>query len=371
MIVGIPKERFVDESRIALDPAGVRTLVEAGATVYVEQNAGYKAGWNDSEFESAGATIAYSAEELFRRADFLLKVLPPSAEESDMLQEGTVLMSYLQLPLTRQKVFNILREKKVTAVALENIQNETGHPVRRAMSEIAGALAVEVATAYLGADLNGRGVLIGGVPGVPPANIGIIGAGVVGKTAAEVALGMGASVILVDSHVDPLREARQRLGTCLQTAVLNRHNIDKLCRFVDVLIGAVLIEDYPTPHIVGREQLRMMKPRSVIVDIAIDQGGFVETSRPTTLSAPTFVEEGIIHYCVPNIPAKVPRTATRAFMNQVLPLAVKVVQNGAKKALQEHPYMVSGLNMIEGTVTREAIARTFNCEWIKASEVLN
>jgi alanine dehydrogenase len=213
-------------------------------------------------------------------------------------------------------------------------------------------------------------VLIGGVPGVPPASVGILGAGVVGSAAAEVALNLGASVILVDKNVAPLRAAFSRFGRRIQTAVINESNIDKLCRFVDVLIGAVLIEDSPAPHIVSRDQVRTMKRRSVIVDIAIDQGGSVETSRPTSLSDPTFVEDGVIHYCVPNIPAKVPRTATRAFQNQVLPFAEMIHGLGVKEALQKHPYLVSGLNLYEGVVTRDTIAETFKTEWKEPSEVL-
>lgn len=370
MIVCIPRERFVDERRVGLGPAGVRGLVESGATVFVESHAGRAAGWTDAEYEQVGATIAHSAEEIFGRADLLIKVLPPSPEEVEMMREEQVLMSYLQLPLARREVFDSLVDKGVTAIGLENIENEHGHPVRRAMSEIAGALAVEVAADYLGADRGGRGVLIGGVPGVPPASVGIIGAGVVGTTAAEVALNLGAHVILIDHRVAPLRTALTHFGRRLQTAVLNEQSIDKLIGFVDVLIGAVLLEDTPTPHIVSREQVKQMKPRSVIVDVAIDQGGSVETSRPTALSDPVFLEENVFHYCVPNMPAKVPRTATRAFQNQVLPLARKIVKLGIKPALQEHPYMLSGLNLYQGTVTRDNVGKAFDVDCVKPAEVI-
>jgi alanine dehydrogenase len=370
MIVGIPREQFVDERRVGLGPAGVRGLVESGATVFVESHAGRAAGWTDAEYEEVGATIAHSGEEVFGRADLLIKVLPPSPVETEMMRDEQVLMSYLQLPLARRETFDLMVEHGITAIGLENIENENGHPVRRAMSEIAGALAVDVATDYMGADRGGRGVLIGGVPGVPPASVGIIGAGVVGTAAAEVSLNLGAHVILVDHRVAPLRSAINRFGRRLQTGILNEQNLDKLVGFVDVLIGAVLIEDHPTPHIISREQVNRMKPRSVIVDVAIDQGGSVETSRPTTLSDPVFLEENIFHYCVPNMPAKVPRTATRAFQNQVLPMAKMIVKQGVKEALQQHPYMLSGLNLFEGRVTREPVAKTFEVEYEKPAEVI-
>ena len=371
MIVGIPRERFVDERRVGLSPAGVRALVEAGATVYIESGAGEGAGWPDSDYEEIGGRIAFSREEVLGRPDMIVKVLPPNAEESDLMRDDQVLLSYLQLPLARREVFDDFVERRITAIGLENVEKEDGrHPVRRAMSEIAGALAVHAAIEFLGTDKGGRGVLVGGLPGVPPASVGIIGAGVVGTTAAQHALNMGAHVILIDHRVAPLRDAMRLCGQGLQTGIINEHNLEKMVKFVDVLIGAVLIEDYPTPHIVTREMVKMMKPRSVIVDVAIDQGGSIETSRPTTLSDPTYVEEGVIHYAVPNMPSRVSRTSTRAFQNQVIPLAKKIVADGIEKALQEHPYMISGLNLYKGEVTREAVARTFDVPCKRSSEVI-
>lgn len=367
MIVGIPRERFVDERRVGLAPAGVRSLVELGATVYVESEAGLAAGWSDAEYEQAGGTIAHSPEEVFGRADLLIKILAPSLSESEMIREDQITLSYLQLPLARKEVFQNLVDRGVTAIGLENVENENGHPVRRSMSEIAGPIAVHAAVDYLSADRGGRGVLISGVPGVPPASVGIIGAGVVGTAAAETALNLGASVILIDHRIAPLRYAIDHFGKRLQTSILNQTNIEKMCRFVDVLITAVLIEDYPTPHVVSREQVKLMKPRSVIVDVAIDQGGSVETSRPTTLSNPTYVEENVIHFCVPNMPAKVPRTATRSFMNQVLPFARKIVREGIKKSLLEHPYLITGLNLYKGEVVRETVGKAFGVDWAEAT----
>ncbi|HEB83544.1 MAG TPA: alanine dehydrogenase, partial [Bacteroidetes bacterium] len=226
------------------------------------------------------------------------------------------------------------------------------------------------AARLLGAFPGGRGILLGGAPGVPPASVGIVGAGVVGATAAETALNMGAHVILVDQRVAPLREAIRTFGRRLQTAIINQQNLEKMCKFVDVLIGAVLIEDYPTPHLIPRELVRSMRPHSVIVDVAIDQGGTVETSRPTTLSNPTFIEEGVIHYAVPNMPSSVPRTATRAFMHQVLPLVQEIVRRGPLEALRQHPYLASGLNLFEGKATRASLGHAFGVEWAPASEVL-
>ncbi len=371
MNIGIPREIFTDERRVALSPDGVRSLVELGTTVYVEHSAGERAGWKDGEYEQNGAVIVYSAEEVYRRSDLLFKVLSPTVQESAMMREELTLVSYLQLPLARKEMFHNLVERGITAIGLENIQKPDGvHPVRRVMSEIAGAMAVHVAAHYLCAEHEGRGVLMGGIPGVPPACVGIVGAGVVGASAAEKALDIGAQVILIDKRVNPLREAIRLLGRRLQTAVINEHNIEKLCRFVDVLIGAILIEDYPTPHVVSRQMVRSMKPRSVIVDVSIDQGGSVETSRPTTLSHPTYVEEGVVHYAVPNMPASVPRTSTRGFQNQVLPFLYEIIRKGAKKAMLENPVLRSGLNLYEGKVARETIARAFHTSYEPIEEIL-
>jgi alanine dehydrogenase len=371
MNVGIPRERFMDERRVALSPAGVRGVVEAGGNVFIEQHAGEEAGWQDAEYQKAGANVVFSREEAIGRADLLLKVLPPNEGESELLRDNQIVMSYLQLPLARKSVFQNMVERKITAIGLENIYYEGGgHPIRRAMSEIAGSLSIHVAARYLNADSGGRGVLMGGVPGVPPASIGIIGAGVVGTTAAETALNMGAHVFLLDHKVAPLRSAVQHFGKRLHTAVITESSIEKISEFVDVLIGCVLVEDAATPHLVSREQVRNMKNRSVAIDVAIDQGGTFETSRPTTLSSPTFIDEGVIHYAVPNMPSKVARTSTRAFQNQVLPLVVDVVRNGAKKALSEHSYLSSGLNMFEGIVTRSTVGAAFGVETTSVSEVL-
>jgi alanine dehydrogenase len=371
MIVGIPRERFIDETRVALAPSGVRELIERGASVYVESDAGKEAGWPDAEYEEVGATIAHAEFEVHQRADLLLKVLPPQAEEVENMRDDQMLVSYLQLTLAKQVVFDELVEKGITAIGLENVEYKGGgHPVRRAMSEIAGALSVHVGARYLCADHGGRGVLLSGVPGVPPASVGIIGAGMVGKSAARAAYDMGAHVILVDQRIRPLREAMYHIGKDLHTGVINEHTLEKMSRFVDVLIAAVLIEDYPTPHLITREHVRAMKPGSVIVDVAIDQGGAVETSRPTRISDPTFCAEEVIHYCVPNMPAKVPRTATRAFQNQVLPFLHSLIEQGPKGGLRQHSYLKSGLNLFEGIVTRDAVAKVFDCAWTPIEEVL-
>ncbi|MDP8208650.1 MAG: alanine dehydrogenase [Candidatus Electryonea clarkiae] len=370
MIIGIPRERFVDERRVALSPAGVRTLVESGATVYVENDAGFEAGWKDSEYEQDGAVIAYNEGEAFQRADLLLKVLPPCFEEREMFREEQIVMSYLQLPLARREIFDSMVKQRVTAIGLENIENESGHPVRKAMSEIAGTLAVHNAVQYMLAEKGGRGILMCGAPGVPPASVGIIGAGVVGTAAAEAALNMGAHVILVDQWIYPLRSALQRFGNRLQTAVFSEHYLEKLCGFVDVLIGAVLLEDNPAPHMISRETIRSMKHRAVFVDVSIDQGGISETSRPSTISNPVYKDEGVIHFTVPNMPAQVPRTSTRAFQAQVLPFIKQIMNLGIKDALKSHPYMATGLNLFDGTVTRKQVGHEFDVDWTPIEEVL-
>ncbi len=371
MIIGIPRERFIDETRVALSPAGARALVQAGATVYIETHAGEAAGWMNAEYEKAGATIAYSEEEAMIRADIVLKVLSPDSREAQMLQDGATLVSYLQLPRASRDVFDAFIEREVTTIALENIWYEGGgHPVRRAMSDIAGQLAVHAGAENLRADRGGRGVLLGGLPGVPSASVGILGAGVVGQAAAAAALRRGAHVILVDQKIAPLRQAINTLGTSLQTGIVNEHNIEKLCGFVDVLIGAILIEDHPTPHLLMREHVEAMKRGSVLVDVAIDQGGTAETSRPTTISHPTYIEEEVVHYCVPNMPALVPRTATRAFQNQVLPFIKDMLKYGVRETLRDHPYLRTGLNTFGGKVVRDTVAEVFAVKHHAADEVL-
>ncbi len=371
MIIGIPREGFVDEQRVALGPAGVRSLVEMGTTVYIDHAAGEGAGWSDADYENAGATIAFNKEEVFARADILMKVLPPDVEETKILKEEQVLISFLQLPLAKKEVFESLVDHKITAIGLENIvKGSGGHPVRRAMSEIAAALAVQVGAQYLRADQGGRGILMGGTPGVPPASVGIIGAGVAGRKAASVAMTTGAHVMLLDSQVTPLRWSQRDAGANLQTSTISEHSLEKLCRFVDILIGCVHVEDAKTPHLITREMVQMMKKGSILIDIAVDSGGTSETSHPTTISNPTYVEEGIIHYCVPNMASLVPRTATRAFQAQVLPLVKLLLKNGVEETLRDHSFLNTGLNLYKGEVTREAVATAFHTEWKPAAEIL-
>ena len=371
MIVGIPRERFIDEKRVSLSPAGVRSLIELGATVYVEHLAGTGAGWNDEEYEKAGATIAHEESEIYGRADLLLKVLPLNPQATEVLREDQIILSFLMLPLAERKVFDQLIEQNVTAIALENVEKASGgHPIRRSMSEIAGPLAIEIGAQYLRSDHGGRGVLMGGVPGVPPASVGILGAGVVGRNAAKAALNMGAHVILLDQSVDPLRHAIRDFGSNLQTAVMNPLNLEKLCNFVDVLVTAVLVEDLPTPHLLTRDMIRSMKNGAIFIDVAIDQGGSAETSRPTTISEPIYEDEGVLHYAVPNIPALVPRTSTRAFQAQVLPLVKQLLREGLDSTLKHHPYLSSGLNLYKGQVTRESVGLAFNTDWRPVKEVL-
>ncbi len=369
MNVGVPREQFVDESRVGLTPAGVRALSEAGATVYVEHDAGLAAGWTDAHYEAVGATIGFSPEEVLGRSNLVIKVLPPNADEARMMCEDAFLMSYIQLALARRETFDALVERNITAVGLENMVNKRGeHPIRRAMSEIAGTLAIQVGAKYLHADAGGRGIMLKGLPGVPAASVGIIGAGVVGMAAAETALALGAHVILVDHKIDPLRYATNHLGKELQTGVVHDNNLDKLVSFVDVLVGAILVE-HPEDHLIKRRHIQRMKRGAVLVDVSIDQGGVSDTSRPTTISDPVYVDEDVIHYCVPNMPAIVPRTASRSFQNHILPLAVRVVTQGPEEAVK-HPYLTSGLNLYQGKVTNKPVAHAFKVDYTPAEEVL-
>ncbi len=348
MNIGVPKERRPFEFRVGLSPSGVELLCQNGHTVFVEHDAGLGAGFSDQEYERAGARIVYSVEEVYGRTELLLKIGRPMDDELEWLQPGCTIAGLLHLASTRQNKIDLLLKKKVTSIAYEQIELPDGSlPVLRPFSQIGGAMAAEVASRLLQNNFGGKGVLLGGIPGVPPAEVAILGAGVVGTFAARAFNGLGAHVTVLDKSMDALT----RLSQCVSpvvTMIATERNIERVCSFADVLIGAVLVPGERAPMLVSRELVRGMKPRSVILDISIDQGGCVETSRPTTHDHPTYVEEGVIHYCVPNMPGVVARTATNGFVNAAIDYILEIANLGVDKAIAEDPALAAGVTTYKG-----------------------
>jgi alanine dehydrogenase len=348
MNIGIPKERRPFEYRVGVSPAGVEILSQLGHDVFVEHGAGLGAGFSDEEYERAGARLAYSPEEVFGRADLLLKVARPLKEELEWLRPGTIMMGLLHLASARQDKIDVLLEKKVTAIAFEQIQLADGSlPVLRPFSQIGGSMAAQIAARLLQNNWGGKGVLLGGVPGVPPAEVVVLGGGVVGTYATRSLLGLGAHVTVLDREMAPLQRIADQFPGVV-TMIATARNIERACAYADVVIGAVLVLGERTPVLVTRQILGAMKPRSVIIDVSIDQGGCFETSRPTTHEHPIFVEEGITHYCVPNIPGVVARTATHAFVNASMPYVLEVVNLGLEPALANNPSLEKAVNTYAG-----------------------
>jgi len=350
MNIGIPKERRAFEYRVGLFPAGVKMLTQMGHTVYVEHDAGVGAGFGDQEYQNAGATIAYQPQEVFGRADLLLKVLRMTEEEIDWLQPGTAVAGLLHLGSARHNKIEKLVSKNITTIAYEQIQLTDGSiPIKRPLSLIGGTLAAQIGARLLQSNAGGKGILMGGAPGVPPAEVVIIGAGIAGTAAARAFSGMGAHVTVLDRSIQAL-EAVLNILPCQVTMFSNSINIARVASYADILVGAILSPGERTPVVISREMVRSMKERSVVMDISIDEGGCVETSRPTTNEKPTFVEEGVIHYCVPNMPSVVARTSTYAFLNAALPFIQELVQKGIDRAIAENPAIEHGVGTYQGEV---------------------
>ena len=346
----IPKERRPFEFRVGLSPAGVEVLKREGHTVYVEHQAGMGAGFSDNEYEQAGAFIVYSAEEVYGRADVVLKISRPLKDEMRMLRPGSALMGFLHLASGRQEKIDLLLERQVTAIACEQIRAADGSlAVLRPFSQICGSMIAQVAARFLQNIEGGKGILLGGTPGVPPAEVVIIGAGIVGSSAARAFLAMGAHVTVIDRDLSALQRIYERFPGVV-TMVSIARNIERAVAYADVVVGAVLVPGERAPIVVTREMLRRMRPRSVIMDISIDEGGCVETSRPTTHDRPTFVEEGIIHYCVPNMPGVVARTATHAFVNAVIPYVMEIARYGIEEAISRNPGIEAAVNTYRGSI---------------------
>jgi alanine dehydrogenase len=344
MNIGVPKERRPFEFRAGLSPVVVRLLTATGHACFVESGAGLGSGFDDEAYARAGARIVYSGEEAYGRADVVLKLARPTMPELDWLVEGQTLVGILHMPSARREKVEILLAKRITAIAYERIQLDDGTlPVLKPLSQIGGRMAAQIAADLLQNDRGGNGVLLGGVPGVPPAEVAIIGAGTVGTEAARAFLGLGAHVTLLDRDLAKLQAADARFEGRVVTLVSHPYNVERVCKYADVLVGAVLVPGERAPIVVTREMVRRMKPRSVIVDMSIDDGGCVETSRPTAHDHPTYVEEGVIHYCVPNMPGVVARTATYAFLNAAWPYIQAIITHGVEAAIESSPALRRGV----------------------------
>jgi alanine dehydrogenase len=359
MIVGVPKEIKDRENRVAVTPAGVAEYVARGHQVVVERGAGDGSSFSDAEFEAAGAELADSHADVFARAEMICKVKEPVPEEYDLLRPDQLLFTYLHLaadePLTRA-----LMRNRVKSVAYETVQLANGSlPLLTPMSEVAGRMAVQVGAHYLEKTYGGRGMLLGGVPGVPGANVVIIGGGVVGTNAAQMAIGLGANVTILDKNVDRLRYLDDILHGRIHTLASNRQNVAEAVRDADLLIGGVLIAGAKAPKLVGQEMIGSMRTGSVVVDVAIDQGGCIATARPTSHSQPTYEVDGVIHYCVTNMPGAVPRTSTLALSNVTLPYGLELAEHGLEVAIGRDPALAKGVNVLNGHVTYQAVADAF------------
>jgi len=350
MNIGIPKERRAFEYRVGLFPAGVKMLTQMGHTCYVEQDAGESAGFSDQEYIQAGAKIAYTPREVFGRADLLLKVTRPLIEEIEWLRPGTTIAGLLHLGSARHDKIQMLLANQLTSIAYEQITLPDGSvPIRKPLSQIGGTLVAQIGARLLQNNSGGKGILMGGMPGVPPAEVVIIGAGIVGMRAARAFVGMDAHVTVLDTSIAALERIHDSMP-CIVTMVSNPVNIERACTYADILVGAILIPGEQPPKIVTQEMIRSMKPRSVVMDISIDEGGCIETSRPTTSEQPTFIAENVIHYCVPNIPSVVARTSTYAFLNAAMPFIQELVTKGIDQAISENPAIAHGVGTHQGEI---------------------
>jgi len=356
MRIGVPREIKVHEYRVGLVPAGVRELTTAGHEVIVESGAGKGIGVDDAHYQACGAKVAANAAEVFANADLIVKVKEPQPQECAMLRPGQVLFTYLHLAADREQAQGLVRSG-ATAIAYETVTGRNNSlPLLTPMSEVAGRMSIQVGASCLQKAQGGFGVLLGGVPGVPPAKVVILGGGVAGTHAAEMAVGLRADVTVVDRSVDRLRELSSIFASSLRTAYSTIETIERLVLDADLVIGAVLLVGAAAPKLVTRAMVKRMKPGAVLVDIAIDQGGCFETSHPTTHADPTFIVDGVIHYCVANMPGAVPRTSTFALTNATLPYVRALADLGWEEALSRDPGLKAGLNVHAGHITHPAVS---------------
>jgi alanine dehydrogenase len=369
MIIGVPKEIKDNEARVGITPAGVKTLVDAGHKVLVETAAGEGSGFSDAEYKQAGAEIVADGATAWNKAEMVVKVKEPIEAEYKFFREGLVLFTYLHLAPVRELTDKLLNAK-VIGIAYETVKAGKTLPLLQPMSEIAGRMAVQVGASYLEKEHGGRGVLLGGVPGVLPGKVVVVGGGIVGTNAARIAVGMGADTTLIDLNLNRLRELDDIFGGKLKTVASNSYNIAEATKEADLVVGSVLIPGTTAPKLVTKAMVAAMKKGSVIVDVAIDQGGCIETAKPTTHSNPSYVVDGVTHYCVTNMPGAVARTSTLALTNATLPYALKLANLGAKEALKQDAGLAEGLNTWLGKLTYRGVAESQQREWTAVEKIL-
>ncbi|MGG3018806.1 alanine dehydrogenase [Geobacillus stearothermophilus] len=370
MIIGVPKEIKNNENRVAITPAGVLSFVQAGHTVLIEKEAGVGSGFSNNDYARAGAQIIERAEDVWAQADMVMKVKEPLPSEYRFFRPGLVLFTYLHLAADPE-LTRALKESGVIAIAYETVQVGRTLPLLTPMSEVAGRMAAQIGAQFLEKPYGGKGILLGGVPGVARGKVVIIGGGVVGTNAAKVAVGLGADVTIIDLNADRLRELDDIFGNQITTLMSNPMNIAEAVAEADLVIGAVLIPGARAPKLVTEDMVKAMKPGSVIVDVAIDQGGIVETSdHVTTHDDPTYVKHGVVHYAVANMPGAVPRTSTIALTNVTMPYALQIANKGVMQAITDNPALDLGVNVANGEITYEAVARDLNYRYVPAREAL-
>lgn len=359
MIVGVPKEIKNNENRVGATPAGVKELIKNGHTVYVQHTAGEGSGFPDNEYIAAGASILPSIEDVYAKSEMIIKVKEPISPEYPLIKEGQVVFTYFHFACDRALTEAMIRAKAV-CIAYETVQlPDRSLPLLIPMSEVAGRMSIQEGARFLEKPQGGRGILLGGVPGVKPAKVLILGAGVVGRNAALMAAGLGADVTITDISLPTLRHVAEVMPKNVKTLYSSTHNIENELPSADLIVGSVLIPGAKAPHLITQEMLKLMRPGTVLVDVAIDQGGCFETSHPTTHAEPTYMVDGILHYAVANIPGAVPFTSTMALTNATLPYAVSLANKGWRQACKDDPALALGVNMVDGKITYKGVAEAF------------
>ena len=370
MIIGSSRERKLEEFRTALTPASVSDLVHAGHTVLIETNAGVGAHYPDAEYLAVGAQIVPTMEDVYAHSELIVEVKEPQPSEFALMRDGQVIFTYLHLA-AEPEVTRAIVDSKCIAIAYETVRLPNGAlPLLAPMSEVAGRLAVEEGARFLKRPGPGRGILLGGIPGVPPAHVVVIGSGNVGRNAIRVAVGMGARVTVISNAIDQLRDLDQQYAGRIETALSSRGVIASILPSADMLIGAVLVAGERAPVVVSREMVRTMQPGSVIVDVAVDQGGCIETTHPTNHDEPIYVEEGVVHYAVPNMPSSVPRTASTVLSTLVLPYALAIANLGVDAAIRRDPALAQGVNVYRGAITHPAVAAALSLPYVPLEDAI-
>ena len=371
MIIGVPKEIKNNENRVAITPAGVKAFCQAGHQIIVQKSAGLGSGIEDKEYNEAGATIMETAQEVFEKADMIMKVKEPLASEYDILKAGQILFTYFHFASSLELTEAMIK-RKVICITYETVQTEDGGlPLLAPMSEVAGKMAAQMAAYYLALPYGGRGVLMGGVPGVSPAKVVVIGGGTVGTNTAKVAAGMGARVTLFDININRLKYLDDVLPKNIILLMSNQHSIEEETKDADAVIGAVLIPGAKAPKLITEDMVKKMKPNSVIVDVAIDQGGCIATSRPTSHSDPVFKLHNVLHYCVTNMPGAFSRTSTFALTNATLPYGLEIANKGYQEAIKANKALAKGLNVIDGKVSYKPVAKVFDLKYYPVEEIIS